>query len=177
MNLVEALKTKGADVNVLFREGVDPEQFFAGKNKIVFSLACYRHLRKIRPEVIHTHGTWYCLLPGAFYKKLHGCTLVHTFHTEPDKQLSLPAKEFFQGLLNACDCVTFGSMSLQEKVIEIDNFCIPSTAITYAGVKAGKISHSEIELFSEQFSIGKDAIVLLAIGMTALSHKAKWLKS
>jgi hypothetical protein len=98
---------------VLFREGDDPEHFCGGKDKVGFSFACYRRLRKIRPEVIYSQGTWYCLLPGVFYKKLHGCTLVHTFHTEPDRALPLPARVFFQTLLNACDRLS-GSASSTE---------------------------------------------------------------
>ena len=46
VNLVDALQDKGADVSVLFREGDDPEHFCGGKNKVAFSFACYRRLRK-----------------------------------------------------------------------------------------------------------------------------------
>ena len=136
VNLVDAMEKKGADVSVLFREGDDPENFCGGKNKVAFSLACYRQLRKIRPEVIYSQETWYCLLPGVLYKKLHGCTLVHTFHTEPDRGLPLPARVFFQSLLNACDCVTFVSKRLQERVVEVEGLSFSKTAITYAGVRA-----------------------------------------
>jgi glycosyltransferase involved in cell wall biosynthesis len=176
VNLVDALKNKGADVSVLFREGDDPEHFCRGRNKVVFSFACYQQLRKIRPEVIYSQGTWYCLLPGVLYKKLHGCTLVHTFHTEPDRGLPLPAKIFFQSLLNACDCVTFVSKKLQERVVEVDGLSFSKTAITYAGVRAGEVTTEEVERFREQYGIGEDAIVLLAIGMTALPYKAEGLK-
>jgi len=74
VNLVDALQDKGADVTVLFRWGDNPKHFCGGRNKVVFSLACYRHLRKIRPEVIYSQGAWYCLLPGVLYTKLYGCT-------------------------------------------------------------------------------------------------------
>ena len=77
VNLVDALKNQGADANVLFWEGDDPEHFCGGKDKVAFSLACYRHLQKIRPEVIYSQGTWYCLFFGVLYEKLHGCKRVH----------------------------------------------------------------------------------------------------
>ena len=86
--------------------------------------------------MIHSQGTWYCLLPGVLYKKLHGCTLVHTFYTEPVRKLPLPGMIFFQSLLNACDCVTFVSKRLQERVVEVDGLSFTQTAITYAGVRA-----------------------------------------
>ena len=176
VNLVDALQDKGADVGVLFRQGDDPEHFCGGKNKVAFSLACYRKLRKIRPEVIYSQWTWYCLLPGVLYKKLHGCTLVHTFHTEPDRGLPLPARVFFQSLLNACDCVTFVSKRLQERVVEVEGLSFSKTAITYAGVRPGEATEEEVERFLEQYGIDEDAVVLVAIGLTALPYKAEGLK-
>ncbi|HBH12211.1 MAG TPA: hypothetical protein DDX29_03680 [Clostridiales bacterium] len=176
VNLVDALQDKGADVSVLFREGDDPEHFCGGKNKIAFSFACFRQLRQIRPDVIYSQGTWYCLFPGVLYKKLHGCTLVHTFHTEPDRGLPFPARVFFQTLLNACDCVTFVSKRLQERVVEVDGLSFPKTAITYAGVRAGEVTEEEVKRFREHYGIDENAIVLLAIGMTALPYKAEGLK-
>lgn len=176
VNLVDALQNKGTDVSVIYRWGNDPKQFCGGRNKIVFSFACYRQLRKIRPVVIYSHGAWYCLLPGVLYKKLHGCTLVHTFHTEPDKRLPLPARVFFQGLLNACDCVTFVSKNLQSRLIEVDNLSFPKTAITYAGIKTGESTIEEIERFREQYRIGNYRVILLAQAMTAHPLKIKGLK-
>ena len=176
VNLVDALQNKGADVSVLFREGDDPEHFCGGRNKIAFSFACYRHLQKIRPEVIYSQGTWFCLLPSVIYKKLHGCTLVHTFHTEPDRGLPLPAKVFFQGLLNACNCVTFVSKKLQERIVEVEGLSFSKTAITYAGVRAGEVTEEEVKRFREQYGIGGDAVVLVAQAMTAHPLKAEGLK-
>jgi len=176
VNLVDALQDKGADVSVLFREGDDPEHFCGGKNKVAFSFNCYRQLRKIRPEVIYSQGTWYCLLPGVLYKKLHGCTLVHTFHTEPDRGLPLPGRVFFQSLLNACDCVTFVSKRLQERVVEVEGLSFSKTAITYAGVRAGEATEEEVERFREQYGIDENAVVLVAQAMTAHTLKAEGLK-
>lgn len=176
VNLVDALRAKDNEVDVLFREGDDPEQFQAGKNKVKFFTECYRHLCKIRPEVVHSQGTWYCLLPGVLYKRLHGCKLVHTFHTAPVTALSPPAKLFFQSLLDQCDCVTFVSKGLQNKVVEVDGLSFPRTAITYAGVRAREVAEQDIEQFREQYSIDEDAVVLLALGMTAHPLKAEGLK-
>jgi hypothetical protein len=133
VNLVDTLKNRGTDVSVLFRWGGDPEHFCGGRNKVAFSFACYRQLQKIRPEAVYSQDSWYCLFPGVLYKKLYGCTLVHTFHTEPDRGLPLPGRVFFQTLLNACDCVTFVSKRLQERVVEVYSLSFPKTAITYAG--------------------------------------------
>lgn len=78
VNLIGALQNKRADVSVLFLKSADPEHFCGGKNKVTFPFACHQQFQKIRPEVIYSLGLWCCLLPGVPYKKLHGCTLVHT---------------------------------------------------------------------------------------------------
>jgi glycosyltransferase involved in cell wall biosynthesis len=189
VNLVEALKNKGIDVNVLFQEGNDPEQFsgarqegndpeqFLGlRNKLGFSFACYRYLKRIRPDVIHSHGAWFCLLPGVVYRKLHPCKLIHTFHSEPERRFSLPARIFFQFLINSCDSVTFVSKRLQERVVEVESYSFTKTAITYAGVRAGEVTDEEGQRFRAHFGINEDAIVLLTLGMTSITCKAEGLK-
>lgn len=176
VNLVNGLKNKGFDVNVLFREGDDPDSFHCGKNKVIFSFACYNRLRKICPDVIHSHGTWYCLLPGVIYKKTNGCTLVHTFHTEPSRKLALPARIFFQYLLNVCDCVTFVSKGLQERVVEIYGLSFSKTAITYGGVKTENVTLDEINQFKNTFQLNPAFPVLLVQAFTANSLKVKGLK-
>ena len=99
VNLVDTLNDGNDEVSVLFREGADGNNFSGGRNKILFSFHCYWQLRKIRPDVIHSHGEWFCLLPGGVYKLLNGCTLIHTFHSEPYKKLPFPTNNLFQGLL------------------------------------------------------------------------------
>ena len=176
VNLVDSLNDRKIPVNVLFRDGVDPDNFYGGRNKIIFLLRCYWELRRIHPDVIHSQGVWFCLLPGVLYKKIHGCTLIHTFHSEPFKKLQFPSNIFFQSLLNACNCVTFASKRLRERIVEVDRFKFRRTAITYAGVKAGNISAEELERFKERFPIKDDAVVLLAQAMTAHPLKAGGLK-
>jgi glycosyltransferase involved in cell wall biosynthesis len=176
VNLVDALRSKGNDVNVLFREGDDPEQFQGRRNKLAFSISCYRQLCKKQPDVIYSQGTWYCLLPGVLYKRFHRCKLIHTFHSDPYKRLSLSAKRFFQCLLNSCDCVTFVSKRLQERVVEVDGLSFPRAAITYAGVRSREVPETEVRRFREQYGINENAIVLLAQAMTAHPLKAEGLK-
>jgi L-malate glycosyltransferase len=176
VNLVDTLNDGNDEVSVLFREGVDNNSFSGGRNKVLFSLHCYWQLRKIRPDVIHSHGEWFCLLPGGVYKLLNGCTLIHTFHSEPYKKLPFPTNNLFQGLLNLCDCVTFASGRLKERVAEVNQFKFHRTEITYAGVRAGNVTQEEIEAFLQRFPIKDGAIVLLAQAMTAHPLKAKGLR-
>jgi len=176
VNLVKVLNKKGVEAHVLFREGVDPYQVFCGKNKIVFLMASYRHLNKYRPDVIHTHGTWYCLLPGVLYKKLRGCTLVHTFHTEPTNKLSIPGKYFFQCLLNVCDTVSFVSNGLQKSINDVYGLSFTKTAITYGGVEVREVTHSEVQKFCSSFILKPNYPILLVQAFTANALKAQGLK-
>lgn len=176
VNLVDALKDKGVEVVVLYREGDDPEHFHCDTNKALFSWSCYLQLRKIQPDVIHSQGSWFCLLPGYLYKKINKCKLIHTFHTEPINKLPFPGKWFFQRLLNACDCVTFVSKRLEDKIKEVYDLKFKRTAITYAGAQIIEVSANEVRQFYHQYSLKQDNIILLASGMTALLYKAQGLK-
>jgi L-malate glycosyltransferase len=176
VSLVDTLIARGGDVSVIFREGDDPQNHHGPKSKLQFSISSYRCLKRLHPEVIHSQGTWYCLLPGVIYKGLHGGRLIHTFHTEPERKLASPERILFQYLLNACDCVTFVSMGLQERIIDLDGLSMPNTAITYAGVTVGEVSDADVKEFRSRFGISEGTITLMALGMTALPYKAEGLK-
>ena len=176
INLVEALKKRGIKVRVVFNEGDDPENFKVGGSRFLFPIKAFLILRKIKPQVIYSQGTWYCLFAGHIYKKLYGTTLVYTFHTEPDKKLPLFFKIVFQGLLNKCNCVTFVSRGLKEKIEEAWGLKFRKTEITYAGVTSKEVSEREIKEFRERFNMKEDSTVLLALGLTALKHKAEGVK-
>lgn len=176
VSLVDALRKKSNEVYVFFREGDDPGQFQGGRNKLLFSLACYRKLHENMPEVIYSQGTWYCLLPGVIYKKIHGCRLIHTFHTEPSNKLPPLSKILFQHLLDACDYVTFVSRGLQEQVTEVDGLSFSRTAITQGGVRAENATSDEIRIFRERFQIDPSAPVLLVQAFTANAIKVQGLK-
>lgn len=72
--------------------------------------------------------------------------------------------------------MTFVSKKLQERVVEVEGLSFQKTAITYAGC-AGRRGHRRaVGQFREQYGTGKGAVVLLAIGLTALPYKAEGLK-
>ncbi len=176
VNLVEALKKQNVDIRVIFREGEDPDSFNGGMNKIFFLFFCYCQLRKYHPEVIHSQGKWYCLLPGVVYKKIHGCVLIHTFHTAPDKKLPASVRFFFQILLNSCDCLTFVSRKLQQRIFELEGLTAPHTEVIFPGVSSVNVTIEDVAMFRDRFGIQQDAMSLVALGMTAHQPKAEGLK-
>jgi L-malate glycosyltransferase len=100
LGLVNALEQKGINLDLVFREGEDLDNFKSNENKLLFPFDSLFHLLNLKPDVISSHGSWYCLLPGVVYKKIFGARLIHTFHSEPTKPLSFLGKLFFQYLLN-----------------------------------------------------------------------------
>ena len=179
-NLVDEMENITPDVDVIFRLGFDPQNYHPIGNKLMFSYKSYFKLKKLKPDVILSQGTWYCLLPSYMYKKHHNYVkLIHTFHTEPDanQKLSKMQRIFFQHLLDECDYVTFVSKSLKSKIQDNFGLKFKKTKITYAGVNIpAPITENVVGNFREKFRIKDDSIVLLAIGLTALKHKAEGAK-
>ena len=175
-NLVNELNNiDDLDVNVLFKTGVDNENYHIKDNKIFFVIKSFLILKILHPDVVHSHGTWYCLLPGYIYKKVYGTRLIHTFHTQPSKKLHPVSKLFFQILLNRCDCVTFVSKSL-KKENEKYGLQFKNSDITYAGVNLKEVSTKQITDFCNNFNISPTSYILLAQGFMSNEMKAKGAK-
>lgn len=176
-NLVRELAASGADVRVIFREGHDPDEVGIPASQRLFAVRSLSALRKYRPDVITVHGGWHCLFPAVAYKLLHGCTVVQTFHTEPDEALTDRFRLFYQTLLNRCDHVTFVSNRLRERTVAVWGLEFPKAEITYAGApEAVAATPGEVAAFQERFGIEGRRPVLLALGLTALNYKAEGLK-
>jgi glycosyltransferase involved in cell wall biosynthesis len=177
INLVDEFKKReNVTVNVVFEKGEDPENCKID-SKLSFAFKSYFVLKKIKPNLILSQGTWYCLLAGYIYKSLHNSILIHTFHTEPESNLSFFGKLFMDFLLNRCDYVTFVSCGLENKIDEMWKLNFRSKrAITYAGVNPKEVSDNDINNFCEKFNLKNDQIVLLAQGLTQFCCKAEGAK-
>ena len=180
-NMVEELEKRGIEVRVVFKEGFDPENYkIQEKAHFIKKLVlAFRIIMEIKPQIIHSHGgMYYYLVAGYIYKKIYGAKIIYTFHTDPTKNDGLPflKRAALQILLNRCDKVTFVSKSLEFKVKEIWGLKFKNCSITYAGVKSMEVSESSKRIFRQRFDIKEDSIVLLALGLTALSYKAEGLK-
>ncbi len=175
IGLVNELKRRNLQVTVVFREGSDPQNIQLKTNKFTFPLKALIKLIKIKPDVIHTHGDWYCLFPGVLLKKIYGTRLIHTFHTEPskDKELSLFGKAYLQWLIKNCNCVTFVSKGLEKKINEQWGLIFNNTEITYAGVKAKRIAEGAKKDFCKKFLIENRWPILLLQAFTSNKLKAE----
>lgn len=171
----ELIKRDNIEVSVVFRQGWDYKNYHATGNKIIFSIKSFIKVIEIKPQIIHSQGAWYCLLPGYIYKKIFGVRLIHTFHTQPTEKMSQVGTIFFSTLINACDYVTFVSNSLKE-TNEKFGLKFSNTAITYAGVIRKDVSEEEITDFCNNFGIKGTDIILLAQAFTAHKSKAEGAK-
>jgi glycosyltransferase involved in cell wall biosynthesis len=178
VNLVEAIKNRGMNVKVIFRRGEDPNNHKIEGNKLIFSLKSFFLLRKLKPNIIHSHGTWYALLPDVLYKIVYkDVNLIFTFQSYPDNEKIPFYQKFFLGyLLNHCNLITFVSKGLQRRIEEVYEFKLENTEVTYAGVKSREISKEEINEFRKKFSIKNNSIVLLAQTFTASKVKSEGAK-
>jgi len=184
VNLAQELERTGLDVDVIFEHGEDADNYKITEEELkapfpVKILRAYLALNKLKPDAVHSHGgMYYYLIAGYFYKFFHKTTLVYTFHTEPspDSQISPLRRFFLQSLLARCDCVTFVSKALKTKIEELWGLRFSKYTITYAGVNFQDVSPSSIDNFLKAFKIDKNSIILLALGLTAMSYKAQGLK-
>lgn len=184
VNLVNELEGREVKVDVIFKEGQDPANFKISDDETnslypLRVIRAYARLLRLKPQVIHMHGElFYYLVAGYICKIFNNTTLVYTFHTEPKpgEMLSSVNRILLQTLLNRCDYVTFVSKALRDKVESIWGLRFKNAVITYAGVNSKNVDLGSINAFFSQFKIDRNSIILLSLGMTALSYKAEGLK-
>ena len=183
VNMVEELKRRGIDVHVIYKEGEDRDNINVdAQSKLPFPwkvAEALRTLMAIKPHVIHSHGgMYYYLAAGCLYKILFGAKLIYTFHTEPEVGDRLPflKRAALQCLLDRCDRVTFVSKRLQTRIKETWGLKFNNSEITYAGVRSRDIPEDSVRGFCRRFGIKDDSVVLLSLGLTAMSYKAEGLK-
>jgi hypothetical protein len=58
------------EVSIIFREGIDSENYKVKGSRFLFPIRAFLVLRRIKLEVIHSQGTWNSLLPGVILDAL-----------------------------------------------------------------------------------------------------------
>ncbi len=178
-NFVEALyKIDGINVNVIFREGEDPDNFKMPKNKVKFILSAYKTLKKIKPDVVLSQGGWFTEMPAWLYKlKNPSAKIFILFHTQFDKRLPLYKRLFYNFLINRFDKVGFVSKALEKNVREVAGLKIKrETFILYAGAEAKELTQKDVDNFKKRFNIPDNKTILLGQALTAHKLKAEGAK-
>ncbi len=174
--LSSSLEKRGCDVKVIFSEGSDDSNYKITGSRFLFPFKAFIRLLNIKPQVVHSHGSWYCLMAGFLYKLFSHKRLIHTYHSSPSKPLSSFGKLLMQNLVNKCDCVTFVSKALKADIENVYNLRFKTTAITYAGVSVTKVDEEETKAFRLKYNIPDNSTILLTQGFTANKLKAEGLK-
>ncbi len=176
-NLVGELSgMNGNRINVIFGNGTDPDNYRISGNFLVQSAKIFSTLIDTKPHVVHTHDSMFYLLPSYLYARMSGGKVIHTFHTKLTGSPSFAGRTLNRFLLKRCDGVTFVSEGLKKDMEKYWGLDFQNASITYAGVFTPKISNAETKAFKERFEIADEAIVLLALGLTALRYKADGAK-
>lgn len=176
-NLVPRMEDKGAEVRIIYRNGMDTSNLCIKGNDIAFSIKAFFSLLKINPDVIHGQSSWYCFAPGILYKLLRKRKVIFTFHTKPEKKSSLPVRLFFQWMINNSDSVTFVSKGLKKMVEEIEGYHFTNGQVVYGGAPdVAENDQEDIERFFKNSKINRDSHILLGLGLTALKEKAEGAK-
>jgi glycosyltransferase involved in cell wall biosynthesis len=179
-NLAREFQRRGIAVDVIFKEGFDSNNYMVEhESRSIFPrkvLSAFFRLKKLRPNVIHSHGgMFYYIFVGLFYRCIYGCKLIYTFHTEPIQGLSFFQRFFLQLLLSRCDCITFVSRALEQKIDEKWGLHFENSTITYAGVKSEDISDDQQMQFRQQYGLPENSAIILSLGLTAMKYKAEGL--
>ena len=132
--LARELTRRGAKVTVLTRQGDEAPGVLRGPpGSPAFIRWCRQAVQRISPQVIHSHGHWYCLA-GAFsrFGRPLARRVVYTVHTIPDVPLRFRLP--FRRLLRGADVVTFVSETSKQEFS--DKFGpVPGSAIVFPGVR------------------------------------------
>lgn len=145
--------------------------FVADTNKIFFIFKALLQIRKIRPEVLHSHAHWYVLAPCVVYKLLNPKTIVlYTFHTDPVEDIIGIKRILMKILLSRCDILTFVSKYLQNEILR--NFNISNqTEVIYGGVTPLKINEKDGIEFKKKYDIENHFPIITFVGVLSWRRK------
>jgi glycosyltransferase involved in cell wall biosynthesis len=181
LNLAGALKKiNNISINIISREGEnDADALVIKSEKLIFVLKAFLVLRKINPDVIHSHSHWFILYPCILYKLFHPrIRVIHTFHTQPVREkirMTRIKEKILELLLSKCDVVTFVSKSQMEEMGK--NLKISAQKeVIYAGVSPKQVKKEEIAQIKNSLCLEEDDLVLSFIGPLVWKMKVEGVK-
>jgi len=175
-NLVGTMGDRGIDPIVLYQKGDDPANVRIAGAGVGFALRVLMELRRIRPGVVHCHGTWSCMLGAYLYGRLARVRLVNTFHTQPVRELGRPGRWLLNRFVNGFDHITYVSEALERSFLDMYGLEHRRSEVLRAGVRARAVPPEELERFRARHGLGPDHIVVLGQALTANRMKAEGAK-
>jgi glycosyltransferase involved in cell wall biosynthesis len=175
-NLVPQLKKKGNRITVIAKDGIDDQQIFIKKSKPVFAIITLLYLFKLKPGVICSNNDWYCLLPASVYSFFFRVTLIHIFHTQPERKLKPLLRKIMSHFLKRCTSTVFVSDFLKNYFIREEGLYFKNPVVIYAGTPV-KENNTVItkEKARKQLNLDNDDIVFATNAMTSNRLKTEGL--
>lgn len=176
--LSKSLIEKKYETNIITNRGKKDASnvYIIDKNKIVFILKVFIQIRRLRPNVLHSHANWYMLVPCVLYKFFNPKTvLVHTFHTDPIESINVIKLKIMKLLLSRCDHITFVSIYLKNKMIRYYTNNV-KTKVIYGGFSPAKINEIESIQFRKKFNIDNNYPIISFVGVLSWKMKAEGVK-
>jgi glycosyltransferase involved in cell wall biosynthesis len=173
MNLIK----KGCSVFIISNAGSSNKDIKVLKqSKYLFAIRSYQSIRVEKPDVLHSHSRWNGLAPCVIYKIFHPkTTLIHTYHTEPTDRIWKLKRKIIELLLSKSDFVTFVSKDLKQKIESVYNIKTQKTVI-YSGVARKHLEESDVNRFSNKYSLGDEGPIISFIGPLVWKMKVEGVK-
>jgi L-malate glycosyltransferase len=174
----EALKFLEQEVYIITRQGAkDSEKIYAfDTNKLLFIFKAFLHLLKLKPDVLHSHSSWYLLTPCIIYKFFRPKTIViHTFHTDPIRKPNKAKRIMLSLLFTRCNAITFVSRYLQDRNLSIFNIRT-KTSVIYGGTNLNTVEDECIESFRNKYKIQGNCPIICFVGVLSWKPKADGVK-
>ncbi|MEK6852199.1 MAG: glycosyltransferase family 4 protein, partial [Candidatus Thermoplasmatota archaeon] len=168
----ELRRSFGVEVAVIARQGSAPGATILGGDSRPFAALATRELERIRPDVVHAHGHWYCLLAAVRYAARHPeAKVVFTLHTEFSPPVRW-VRWYLRRLLSRADFVTAVSADLLERTRRAFRFRT-RTRIVRPGVSVTRSGEEEIQAFLRGTGLSGRRPILAFVGPLVYEAKAR----
>jgi L-malate glycosyltransferase len=178
LHMSNALKDKEQEVYIVTRQGTaeDESVYLVDTSKTLFVLKAFLRFWNLKPDILHSHSSWYTLAPCTIYKFFRPTTVVvHTLHTDPIKNINKVKRIILSLLLSNCNAITCVSMYLLNKTQYVYDIQT-KTVVIYGGTNSNTIDNKSIESFQEKYSLQGKYPIICFVGVLSWKPKADGVK-
>lgn len=172
-------KIKTNKITVITRQGdTNIDVHSINTNKILFAIKSFIILYKIKPDVIHSHGSWYTMIPGFVYKSFHvNAMVIHTEHTEPPKNLKFYERTLLKLLYSYNNLITYASENTRN-VLEKHYKIHARYKKIHGGVFVKPIKNEDTVEYIKKFGINRtsDGPLIAYLGPLVWQMKVEGVK-
>lgn len=162
----EIVKNRNLNVKVILKGQSSNKSILSinEHSKIVFSLKCFYKILQMKPDIIHSHGPWYIMLPVILYKKLYPeITIIHTHHTDTTNNKIMGLKrKIMESIYSSYDYNVYVSNYLKEALSYIN--IKSKKKVIQPGVRNTPKNYLKIKEFKSKYGINENDKIIVYIG-------------